>query len=128
MRQYVPRVTGRVVRGYYVSENAESLLGDDEVESGTLADFGLDPDSSAALLDDAFADRQTDAGTRELTAMQPLEDPKDLLVIARIDPNAVVSNGELNRVAGVGSGNMNLRRLRTAETNGVREQLTEELG
>ena len=39
--------------------------------------------------------------------MQPFENAKDLLVIARIDPDTVVSNGELGRIAAYRGGNMN---------------------
>ncbi len=81
------------------------------MKSGSLAEFRFHPDSAAALLDDALADSQTDARAREIAAVQPFEDAEDLLMIARIDPDAVVSNGELHRIAGVAGRNMDLGRL-----------------
>ncbi len=59
--------------------------------------------------------------------MQPLEYTEDLLVVARIDADAVVPNRELDLVVPVDSGNMNPGRLRTTEHNRVRNQLAKEL-
>jgi hypothetical protein len=59
--------------------------------------------------------------------MQPFENTEDLLVIARIDPDTVVSNGELDLGAALGSGNMNPGRLGSAEHNRVHKQLAEYL-
>ncbi len=55
-----------------------------------LAQFRFHPDSPTMLLDDAFRDCQTDARAGEFAAMQTLENAEDLLVIAWIDPDAVI--------------------------------------
>ncbi len=110
-----------------IGEYGANYVRDGEVKCGALAQFRLHPDSSAALLDDTLADRQTDARAGELAAVQPFEDAEDLLMIARIDPDAVVPNGKLDGVAGVAGGNVNLGRLRPAKRDRVRDQLAEEL-
>src|SRR5258708_552311 len=104
---------------------SRDLLRDREVKRGALAEFRLHPDPSAALLDDAFANRQSDSSAGELAAMQTFEDAKNLLVIPRIDSNAIVANGELNRVPSVDGRNMNVGRLRPAEPDRVHNQLPE---
>ena len=49
-----PKGFGTLSTGVLYSQ--ESLFRDREVESGSLAEFGLHPDSAATLLDDALAD------------------------------------------------------------------------
>ena len=109
MGQYVPKVMGRGSTGV--------LLRNREVKCGAVAELGLNPDFPAALLDNALGDRQADSCAWELAAMQPLEDPEDLLMVARIDADAVVAKRELGLVDPVDGGNLNLRRLRTTEHN-----------
>src|ERR1700733_14507662 len=98
-------------------KTGSGLLRDRKVERGAAAEFRLHPHSSAALLHNAFADCQTDPGAWEFAPVQPLEDAEDLFVIARIDPDAIILNGELDRVAGVDRRNLNLRSPRPAEHN-----------
>src|ERR1700722_4459921 len=97
------------------------------MKCGAVPQFRFHPDSSAALLDNSFANRQTNAGAGELAAMQPLEDAKDLLMIPLVDADTVVSNGELNRIAGVGGRNMDLGGLGPTKAHGVGKQLPEEV-
>jgi hypothetical protein len=105
------------VPAYYVAWKRVKLLRNGEVKRGALAELRLNPDFPAELLDNALRDRQTDSRAWELAAMQPLEDPEDLFVVARIDADAVVANRELDLVDPVDGGNMNPGRLRTTEHN-----------
>lgn len=103
------------------------LFGDSEVKSGALPEFGFHPDSSAALFYDAFRDRQANPGAGELVPVQALEHSKNLLVIPWLDADAIVSNGELDRVIGIEGRDMNPRRFRPAERDRVGQQLAKKL-
>src|ERR1700691_4347487 len=107
------------VPAYYAARKRAKLLRDGEVKRGALAKLGLNPDFPAALFDNALGDRQTDSRAWELAAMQPLEDAEDLLMVARVDADAVVPDRELDLVLLVDGGNMNLGRLQTTKHDRV---------
>src|SRR5205814_1689068 len=66
-----------------------------EQERRPLAGRALDLDGPAVGLDDALADRQARARPLELVAaVQPAEDAEDLLVVRRVDADAVVADEE----------------------------------
>ena len=82
---------------------------------------------ATALLDNALANRKSNTGAGKLAAMQPFEDAEDILVMARIDANAIVANRKLNRAAVIGGRDMDLERLRSPEGDRVGDHLAKEL-
>src|ERR1035441_10298597 len=64
-------------------------------ESGALARLGLNPDRPSMALDNPFADSQPHAGDGIVFAgMQALEDVEYLLIILRLDADAIVPHRE----------------------------------
>src|SRR6202035_329974 len=86
------------------------------------------PGPPARPLRYALATAQADPRARPLPAMQPTEDAEDLLVITRIDPNAVVADRENGLAVCFGSRNLNPRRIRSTKFDRVRNQLAKQLG
>src|SRR5579871_2825722 len=73
----------------------DSLCGlrDGEEEGCSLARLGLDPDPSAIALNHSLANRQSDAGAAVfVVVMKPFEYTENLLLVARIDPYAIIAN------------------------------------
>ena len=63
-------------------------------EGGTLAGRALDPNAAAVALDNPAADGEADAGAGVLIGMGAFEDVENPLLIARIDPNAIIGDSE----------------------------------
>src|SRR4051794_12846656 len=66
---------------------------DGEAESGALSGDGLDPKVSTVALDDAATKRKTDAGPRNLAAVEAFEWPENLVLIYGFDADAIVGDG-----------------------------------
>jgi hypothetical protein len=65
------------------------------VERRPLAGFGLDGDIAAVALDDALTERESDARPRVLVAgVEPLEELEDAVGVVRVDPDALVPDGD----------------------------------
>src|SRR3954463_1719911 len=66
-----------------------------EAERAALARLALGPDPAAVLLDDPLAHSEADAGSRiGALAVQAVERLEDLLRLARLHPDAVVTDRE----------------------------------
>src|SRR5579871_3893894 len=70
-----------------------------EIERRPLPRFGFDPNPPVIALHDALANRQADAGARVLLGgMQPLEQSKNVLLVLRLNSDAVVANAKHPRI------------------------------
>src|SRR6185312_5674211 len=82
------------VHGLAESSDRESIPvgagGQGEKEGGAKPFLTHHPDASAVPLYNALANRQTDAGTRILRAVQALKYAEDLLGIFRIDADSII--------------------------------------
>src|SRR5262249_43235005 len=78
------------------TEHTQSLgARQSEIESRAVAQLRFDPDAAAVRLDDLLGDGQTSAGSFIFfRQVQTAEYAEDLLVIARLDANAVVADVE----------------------------------
>ena len=75
-------------------------------------------------LNDAFADGQADAGSRMFAAVvQTLEDDEDLLLVLRIDTNAVVRDAEVPECLIFFGADMDRRRRICPEPDGIADQI-----
>ena len=64
-----------------------------EAKPCTFSWFRLYPNSATPALDDSFADRKSDSCSRVLIfIMKAFEDTKNLVVVFRIDTDAIVFN------------------------------------
>ena len=66
---------------------------------------------AVVTFDDTLANGQADAGAGNHCAMQPLEDPKDFLVIFGRDTDAVISHGKAPQSIDAGGGDVDARRF-----------------
>ena len=73
------------------------------------------------------ANRQPQAGARVLPAMQPHERPEDPFQIRCFHSRSVVPNGKEPLVGTSFNSDLNLRRVRTAMSKGVMQQVAEDL-
>src|SRR5439155_10645338 len=97
------------------------------IERGARADFRLDPYLPAVAIDNALTDGETDARTRNSPAVQPLEHAKNLLVILRRDPDAVILHGDTPQAILPFRGYMNERRAIAPVLDAIADQILEEL-
>src|SRR5579862_2665882 len=109
---------------------ADPLAGvrEGEVECCSFSRGGVDPDSSAIAFNHALANCESNAGPAVfLVAMKPFEYTKDILLVLRIDPDAVILNREAPRRALIKSMNVNPRRFFGPVLEGVPDQILKHL-
>jgi len=101
------------------------------MEDRALCRLGLNPNPPALLLEDSFADSQTDSRTLVLLpAVQSLENDKYPVKIPGIDPDAIVRDGEYPfppRGGGDRSRNMDLRGAIAAILDRIADQILKNL-
>src|SRR5579862_3374262 len=98
-----------------------------EVEGGSLIDLRFDPDASPIAVDNALADRQTNASSGNVLSVQPLEDAENLLVIFRVDTEAVVRHRKAPEAVSPFRRYMNPRRASAAILERVADEVLKEL-
>ena len=68
---------------------------DEEPKVRTSAEFGLNPYLSPSIVDNTLANSETDTSAGiSILCVKAFENPEDLLVILRIDPDTVVLDRE----------------------------------
>src|SRR5205807_8954079 len=104
-----------------------SRLGNGKTKSTPLAWSRFYPDAAAVALDNALAERQTDAGAGVFVArVQALKKHEDALKVFRCDADAVVPDGEQPLVVLLLGANLQLRRALGAELDGVGDRVLEQ--
>ncbi len=99
-----------------------------EKEGRTLADLRLDPDATAVPLHDLLAYGQPDTGARIfILSMQSLEHLEQLVVILRIDADAVVLDRDGPLLIALLRSDLYSRRLWPVELDGVADEVLEHL-
>src|SRR3990172_4038740 len=99
-----------------------------EPEHRAAAGRGIDPDFPAMALDDALADRQPDAGARELAPrVQALENDEKLPAVFGRDPDAVVDDRETTLTRLPACFDSHPRRMLLAELDRVADQILKQL-
>src|SRR5260370_4654238 len=104
-----------------------SLSRQREPEYRSLSNCRLNPDLAAVLLDDSFANRQSDAGPGKLAPMQTLEYAEGLLMKLGIDLQSVVAARERDPIVRLRRRNVDARLVRPAKLDRIRKQLPEQL-
>ena len=90
--------------------------------------MSCNPDPSAMLLDDLFADRQADAVARILGAgVQALKDDEDVLAVLRCDADAVVRDREHPFIGLLFRADLHRRSFGSAELKRVADQILKHL-
>src|SRR5205085_4707836 len=93
-------------------------------ESRSLPGLRFHPYPAALSFDDLLADRQADSAAGIFSpGMQALEDRKDHVRMLGINADAVVGHREHPFLACLAGTDMNLRRIRSVELNGVSNQI-----
>ena len=98
-----------------------------EIERSSLIDLRFDPDPAAVALDDPLADRKANPRAGDRPPVQPLEDPKNDLVICGCDSDPVISEGKPPHAILVDCGNMDARCPLSTILEGVTDQVLEKL-
>ena len=79
-----------------VAASCPGLVWDREIEGGSSSEFGFNPYPATGPLNNAVANCQADTSAGILCGrMKAFENSKDVLLVLRIDADAVVTNGKL---------------------------------
>src|SRR6266576_2452246 len=131
---YLSRGTARAAIGHPsaprpVSRRLARLeVGDREAEAAAAPLVRLDPDPAMMALDDPLADREPDAAAGVgVAAVQALEYGEDPVGVLRVDPDAVVRDGEARRPTLALGRQVDPWRPLLDELDCVRDQVLEEL-
>src|SRR5436190_18659266 len=102
--------------------------GQREVERRPLIGLRVEPDPASSLLDDALADRETDAAAGVLVArVVPAEEVEDVVRERGVDADPVVLHRESDELAVADSGDFDDRGAVALELDRVRDEVLEEL-
>ena len=101
--------------------------GDGEVKCRALALLRLDPDSTAVVSDDPFADGKADARTGDLTAVETFEDSEDSFVVFGRDALTVITNREPPLASLALRGQTDFWPVETPVLQRIRNQVLEQL-
>src|SRR5580704_11496255 len=107
--------------------NRDSLRRQGEPERTPCPIHGFGPDSSAMPLQDYPANREPQARTGALRAMQAHEWPEDAVQIGRFNPRAVVANRKKPVFRPSFNSDSNLRRDLTAVPQGIVQEVFKDL-
>src|SRR5512137_3150919 len=105
-----------------------TALRNGEAEVCPLPRLGLDPGEPSVALDNALAERQAYAGSKIAPAgVQPLKDVEDAVEILRLNPDAIVPDGEKPILLPFLDANMDFWRPFTSELNRVADEVLKHL-
>src|SRR5579884_3290638 len=97
-----------------------------EIERRTAALLRLDPDAASVAFHNTLAYGKAYAGTGNLSTVQPLEYPKNHLVVLRFNTDAIIRNRYAPLTVLHRCRDMNAKRLLTSVLDSIRDQILKE--